>query len=99
MNCDYSITHCVDSEQKRERTQSLSIKSGCSWTNSHSIIFLEATKCKFSLVTHFNFIQVEFISIEFLQEQNLGSFVGCLVLPVRLCVQLRMGVKKLRLPR
>ena len=84
---------------KSERAPAASISSGYSWTNSHSIISLEATKCKFSLEIHFNFARVKCIKSAFLQEQSLGSFVGCLVLPVRLRVQLRMGVTKLRLPR
>ena len=71
---------------KSERAPAASISSGYSWTNSHSIISLEATKCKFSLEMHFSFARVKFIKTIFLQEQSLGSFVGCLVLPVRFCV-------------
>ena len=67
--------------------------------NSHSIIFLEATKCKFSLEMRFDFKRFDFQQIAFIQEQGLGFVVGCPVLPVRLRVQLRMAVTKLRLPR
>ena len=84
---------------KSERALAASISSGYSWTNSHSIISLETTKCKFSLEIQFNFPRVKFIKSAFLQEQSLGSFVGCPVLPVRLCLQLRMAVTKLRFPR
>ena len=60
---------------KSERAPAASISSGYSWTNSHSIISLEATKCKFSLEIHFNFARVKCIKTAFFT--GTKSWVFC----------------------